>query len=448
MTKRKYFGTDGVRGEVGGSTINAEFAMRLGYAAGRVLARQNPGRGRPTVVIGKDTRISGYMLESALEAGLSAAGIDVLLAGPVPTPAVAYLTRALRLVAGIVISASHNPYQDNGIKFFSASGMKLPDEVEAEIEAAIDEPLGCVSSEALGRARRIEDSAGRYIEFCKSTFPNELDLSGFSIVVDAAHGAAYQVAPHVFRELGGEVFAIGCQPDGFNINEGVGAMHPERLVSEVQARGADLGIALDGDADRLQMVDGSGRLYNGDELLYAIVRDRMMQGPVEGVVGTLMTNLGLEKQMEALGVGFARAKVGDRYVLEGMQQRGWLYGGESSGHLLCLDCHTTGDGIIAALQVLTAMSRSGSSLAELVSGLKMYPQKMVNVPLAPGVQWQSHVGLQAAQKRVEEMLAGRGRVLIRASGTEPKLRLMVEAETEQLAEEGVSQLAAVSLTNA
>lgn len=448
MTQRKYFGTDGVRGEVGGATINAEFAMRLGYAAGRVLARQHPGRGRPTVVIGKDTRISGYMLESALEAGLSAAGIDVLLAGPVPTPAVAYLTRALRLVAGIVISASHNPYQDNGIKFFSASGMKLPDELEAEIEAAIDEPLGCVSSEALGRARRIEDSAGRYIEFCKSTFPNELDLSGFSIVVDAAHGAAYQVAPHVFRELGGEVFAIGCQPDGFNINEGVGAMHPERLVSEVQARGADLGIALDGDADRLQMVDGSGRLYNGDELLYAIVRDRMSQGPVEGVVGTLMTNLGFEKQMQALGVGFARAKVGDRYVLEGMQSRGWLYGGESSGHLLCLDCHTTGDGIIAALQVLTAMSRSGSSLAELVSGLKMYPQKMVNVPLAPGVQWQSHAGLQAAQKNVEQMLAGRGRVLIRASGTEPKLRLMVEAETAELADEGVKQLVAVNLTNA
>ncbi|MGB6105230.1 MAG: phosphoglucosamine mutase [Pusillimonas sp.] len=448
MTERKYFGTDGVRGEVGGPTINAEFALRLGYAAGRVLARKHPGRGRATVVIGKDTRISGYMLESALEAGLSAAGIDVLLAGPVPTPAVAYLTRALRLTAGIVISASHNPYQDNGIKFFSASGMKLPDEIEAEIEAAIDEPLGCVGSEALGRARRINDSAGRYIEFCKSTFPNELDLSGFSIVVDAAHGAAYQVAPHVFRELGAEVFAIGCQPDGFNINEGVGAMHPERLVSEVRARGADLGIALDGDADRLQMVDGSGRLYNGDELLYAIVRDRMTQGPVDGVVGTLMTNLGFEKQMQALGVGFERAKVGDRYVLEGMQNRGWLYGGESSGHLLCLDCHTTGDGIIAALQVLTAMSRSGSGLADLVSGLKMYPQKMVNVPLAPGLQWQTHPGLQDAQKRVEQMLDGRGRVLIRASGTEPKLRLMVEAEDTELADEGVRQLLAVDLTNA
>ncbi|RTZ44671.1 phosphoglucosamine mutase [Candidimonas sp. SYP-B2681] len=447
MTERKYFGTDGVRGEVGGATINAEFALRLGYAAGRVLARYYPGRGRPTVVIGKDTRISGYMLESALEAGLSAAGIDVLLAGPVPTPAVAYLTRALRLVAGIVISASHNPYQDNGIKFFSAQGMKLPDEVEAEIEAAIDEPLGCVSSEALGRARRIDDAAGRYIEFCKSTFPNELDLSGLSIVVDAANGAAYNIAPHVFRELGAEVFAIGCQPDGLNINEGVGAMHPEHLASEVKARGADLGIALDGDADRLQMVDGSGRIYNGDELLYAIIRDRMTQSTVDGVVGTLMTNFGFEKQMQALGVGFERAKVGDRYVLESMQKRGWLYGGESSGHLLCLDCHTTGDGIIAALQVLTAMSRSGESLATLVADLKMYPQKMVNVPLAPGVDWQNHIGLQNAKDKVERLLNGRGRVLIRASGTEPKLRLMVEAEETTLAEEGVRNLVAVDLTN-
>ncbi|NYT62026.1 phosphoglucosamine mutase [Alcaligenaceae bacterium] len=447
MTERKYFGTDGVRGEVGGPTINAEFALRLGYAAGRVLARQQPGRGRPAVVIGKDTRISGYMLESALEAGLSAAGIDVLLAGPVPTPAVAYLTRALRLVAGIVISASHNPYQDNGIKFFSAQGMKLPDEIEAEIEAAIHEPLGCVSSEALGRARRIDDAAGRYIEFCKSTFPNELDLSGLSIVVDAANGAAYNIAPHVFRELGAEVFAIGCQPDGFNINEGVGAMHPEHLAAEVRARGADLGIALDGDADRLQMVDGQGRIYNGDELLYAIVRDRMILHPVEGVVGTLMTNFGFEKQMLALGVGFERAKVGDRYVLESMQKRGWLYGGESSGHLLCLDCHTTGDGIIAALQVLTAMSRNHKSMAELVADLKMYPQRMVNVPLAPEVKWQTHKGLQQAKNKVEQQLNGRGRVLIRASGTEPKLRLMVEAEDATLAEEGVRQLVAVSLTS-
>lgn len=448
MSQRKYFGTDGIRGEVGGPTINPEFALRLGYAAGQVLAQQhNPIRGRrPTVVIGKDTRVSGYMLESALEAGLSAAGVDVLLAGPVPTPAVAYLTRALRLAAGVVISASHNPYQDNGIKFFSSQGMKLPDEVEEQIEAAIDQPLGCVNSESLGRARRIDDASGRYIEFCKSTFPNELDLSGMKIVVDAAHGAAYQIAPHVFRELGAEVFPIGCQPDGFNINEGVGALHPEAMIAEVKARGAHVGIALDGDADRLQMVDATGRLYNGDELLYAIVRDRLSQGEVAGVVGTLMTNFGFEKRMKAMGIGFDRAKVGDRYVLESMLQKGWLYGGESSGHLLCLDCHTTGDGIIAALQVLTAMRHGNQSLDQVVADLKMYPQEMVNVPLQPGVQWETHPGLVQARERVEQELGGRGRVLIRASGTEPKLRLMVEAEDLQLAQKGVRELVAVDFT--
>lgn len=447
MSTRQYFGTDGIRGRVGGPTINAEFALRLGYAAGRVLARRQPSHSHPAVVIGKDTRISGYMLESALEAGLSAAGIDVLLAGPVPTPAVAYLTRTLRLVAGVVISASHNPYHDNGIKFFAGNGMKLPDEVEAEIEAMLNEPLDCVESEHLGRARRIDDAAGRYIEFCKSTFPNELALSGMSIVVDAAHGAAYHIAPHVFRELGAEVFPVGCQPDGFNINEGVGAMYPEHLVEEVRSRGADLGIALDGDADRLQMVDASGRLYNGDELLYVIVRDRMKLKRVEGVVGTLMTNFGFERGMQELGIPFERAKVGDRYVLEMLLQKGWLYGGESSGHLLCLDQHTTGDGIIAALQVLQAMARSGQSLAQQLGDLRMYPQKMVNVPLKPGTDWQNHEGLKAATREVEAMLAGRGRVLIRASGTEPKLRLMVEAEDVALAESGVERLVAVDLTN-
>lgn len=447
MSQRKYFGTDGIRGVVGGATINPEFALRLGYAAGQVLARHHThGRGRPTVVIGKDTRISGYMLESALEAGLSGAGVDVLLAGPVPTPAVAYLTRALRLTAGIVISASHNPYQDNGIKFFSAQGMKLPDDIESEIESAIDAPLGCVSSEALGRARRIDDAAGRYIEFCKSTFPNELDLSGMKIVVDAAHGAAYHIAPHVFRELGAEVIAIGCQPDGFNINEGVGALHPENLAQTVREHGADLGIALDGDADRLQMVDSEGRVYNGDELLYVIVAGRNNAHAVEGVVGTLMTNFGFEKRMADMGIGFARANVGDRYVLELMKQKGWLYGGESSGHLLCLDCHTTGDGIIAALQVLTALRRSGQTLPQLVADLKMYPQKMVNVALTPGLQWQTHQGLQHAREAVEARLGNRGRVLIRASGTEPKLRLMVEAEEADLAEQCVRELVAVNLT--
>jgi phosphoglucosamine mutase len=442
MSARKYFGTDGVRGEVGGPVINPEFALRLGYAAGRVFARETRGGARPKVVIGKDTRISGYMLESALEAGFSAAGIDVLLLGPVPTPAVAYLTRVLRQTAGIVISASHNPYQDNGIKFFSGRGMKLPDETEAAIEAALDEPLGCVGSEALGRARRVDDAAGRYIEFCKSTFPNDLDLNGLSLVVDAAHGAAYHIAPHVFRELGADVHAVGVQPDGFNINKGVGALYPEALAAEVRARGAHLGIALDGDADRLQMVDGNGRIYNGDELLYAIVRERMQRGAVAGVVGTLMTNFGFERRMEQLGVGFHRADVGDRYVMEQMQARGWLYGGESSGHLICLDCHTTGDGLIAALQVLTALRRNGCSLAEWTTDLRMYPQQMINVPLSPGQDWQSHPGLLNARRKVEAELAGRGRLLIRASGTEPKLRLMVEAEESGLAMACAQDLAA------
>lgn len=445
MTTRKYFGTDGIRGEVGGSVINAEFALRLGYAAGRVLAAKHPSRGRPAVLIGKDTRLSGYMLESAMEAGFSAAGIDVFLAGPLPTPAVAYLTRALRLVAGVVISASHNPFQDNGIKFFSSGGMKLADDVELKIEQMIDEPIGCVGSRDLGRAQRIDDAAGRYIEFCKSTFPNEMDLLGLSIVVDAAHGAAYHIVPHVFRELGADVTAIGCEPDGFNINDGVGATHPERLIQEVQARGADLGIALDGDADRLQVVDKHGRLFNGDELLYMIVRDRMQQTRVDGVAGTLMTNFGLERQLQKLGVPFERTAVGDRYVLECLLEKGWLYGGESSGHLLCLDQHTTGDGIIAALQVLTAMCHQNKTLTELTSDLQMYPQIMVNVPLDPGTDWRNHAGLQQAQKHVEGLLGDRGRVLIRASGTEPKLRLMVEAESEAMAQEGVNCLQAVKL---
>ena len=447
MAKRKYFGTDGVRGLAGGEIINAEFALRLGYAAGKVLSQGYTGRsGRPTVLIGKDTRISGYMLESALEAGFASAGVEVLLAGPLPTPAVAYLTRTWRLVAGIVISASHNPYHDNGIKFFSSKGMKLPDETEAAIEAAIDEPMVCVTSEKLGRARRIDDAPGRYIEFCKSTFPSDLDLKGLKLVIDAANGAAYHIAPHVFRELGAQVDAIGIAPNGFNINKDVGAMHPEGLAAEVQARSADLGIALDGDADRLQMVDASGRIFNGDELLYAVVRERLLRGPVAGVVGTLMTNFGLEKQLKALGIPFERAQVGDRYVLEQLRNRGWLYGGESSGHLLCLDVHTTGDGIVAALQVLAALQRSGESLEKWISDLTLYPQKMVNVPLTPGLNWAEHAGLNAAKKHVEAMLGDRGRVLIRASGTEPKLRLMVEAQDETLVEQALAVLCAVDLT--
>lgn len=442
---RKYFGTDGVRGKVGGPVINAEFALRLGYAAGLVLTAKHEGNVRPSVLIGKDTRISGYMLESALEAGLSAAGIDVLLAGPIPTPAVAYLTRALRLDAGVVISASHNPYDDNGIKFFSAFGTKLPDEVEEEIERLLDQPVGCVESEKIGRARRIDDAPGRYIEFCKSTFPNDLDLRGLRIVVDSAHGAAYNIANPVFQELGAEVIPIGASPDGFNINKNVGALHPEVLVSTVNAYRADYGVALDGDADRLQMVDARGNMYNGDQLLYAIVRERLQHGPVKGVVGTLMTNYGFEKRMQEMQIPFERANVGDRYVMEQLQKHGWLYGGEGSGHLICLDRHTTGDGIIAALQVLSGLVRNKVTLKEWVKDLEMYPQVMVNMPIEKGMDWKNHPGMQAAQAEVEKRLNGRGRSLIRASGTEPKLRLMVEAETYALVKECVDILAAVDL---
>jgi len=364
-----------------------------------------------------------------------------LLAGPIPTPAVAYLTRTWRLSAGIVISASHNPYHDNGIKFFSPQGMKLPDSVELAIEAALDEPMGCVSSDSLGRARRIDDAAGRYIEFCKGTFPQDLDLTGLSLVVDAANGAAYHIAPHVFRELGATVHTLGIEPNGFNINEGVGALHPDNLVNEVRARGADFGIALDGDADRIQMVDADGRLYNGDELLFAVVKARAMRAPVAGVVGTLMSNLGLEQAFAELDIPFERTAVGDRYVLEKLRANKWLYGGESSGHLLCLDCHTTGDGIVAGLQVLAALRRHQTTLSEWIKGLTMYPQVMINVPIQPGVDWRAHEPLQRKTAEVEQVLQGRGRVLIRASGTEPKLRLMVEAPDADLAQKLAQSLA-------
>jgi phosphoglucosamine mutase len=444
MTK-KYFGTDGIRGEVGGEVINPQFALRLGYAAGTVIVQHHSGKGRPAVLIGKDTRISGYMLESALEAGFAAAGVDVLLAGPLPTPAVAYLTRAWRLSAGVVISASHNPYYDNGIKFFSPKGKKLPDRVEQWVEDALDTPMSCVKSDKLGRARRIDDAAGRYIEFCKSTFSSDLDLDGVSLVVDAANGAAYHIAPHVFRELGATVHAIGVAPNGFNINEGVGALHPDKLADAVKAHGADYGIALDGDADRVLMVDGTGRLYNGDELLFAIVRERMMRHPVAGVVGTLMTNFGLEKALGELGVPLERAQVGDRYVLERLTEKGWLYGGESSGHILCLDCHSTGDGVVAALQVLAALRKHHVSLSDWVSALTLYPQVMINVNIASGLDWQNHAGLQKAAASAQKELGDRGRVLIRASGTEPKLRLMVEASEADLANRLAQQLAS-SLT--
>ncbi len=425
---RKYFGTDGVRGRVGVAPITPDFVMRLGYAAGRVLAKaKGSGSGRPTVLIGKDTRISGYMLEASLEAGFSAAGVDVMLAGPMPTPAIAYLTRALRLSAGVVISASHNPYQDNGIKFFSERGSKLPDAVESDIEALLDDPIVCVPSEKLGKARRLDDARGRYIEFCKSTFPNELDLRGLKIVVDCAHGAAYHIAPDVFHELGAEVVPIGTQPNGLNINDGFGATAPEALAAAVQAQHADLGIALDGDADRLLMVDAAGRIYNGDELLYVMVKDRLAVGPVPGAVGTLMTNMALEVAFKRMGVGFARAKVGDRYVLEVLQERGWQLGGEGSGHLLFLDKHTTGDGIVSALQVLSALKRSGKSLSECLAGMHLFPQTLVNVTVAKGYDWQGNAALMQAKSAAEAELGDNGRVLIRASGTEPLIRVMVEA---------------------
>ncbi|UDM51610.1 phosphoglucosamine mutase [Cupriavidus sp. MP-37] len=440
---RKYFGTDGVRGKVGDAPITPDFVMRLGHAAGKVLAHgARTGQGKPTVLIGKDTRISGYMLEAALEAGFTSAGVHVLLTGPLPTPGIAYLTRALRLSAGVVISASHNPYYDNGIKFFSASGDKLPDTVEAAIEAALDEPMVCAPSDDLGRARRIDDAAGRYIEFCKSTFPYEQDLHGLKLVVDCAHGAAYHIAPPVFHELGADVVAIGNQPNGRNINAGYGATAPEKLIEAVKANGADLGLAFDGDADRLQVVDADGRLYNGDELLYLIVRDRQAAGQaVPGAVGTLMTNMAVELALKREGVDFVRAKVGDRYVLEELNKRKWTLGGEGSGHLLCLDRHSTGDGIVSALQVLGALRRSGKTLAQLLDGVKLFPQTLINVRVQKGFDWQTHAGLQAARAAVEPELEGRGRVLIRASGTEPVVRVMVEAEQAEMAERAARKLA-------
>ena len=437
----KYFGTDGVRGLVGELPITPDFVMRLGYAAGKVLTKSVSQSTKPTVLIGKDTRISGYMLEAALEAGFAAAGVDVMLAGPVPTPAVAYLTRALRLSAGVVISASHNPFHDNGIKFFSASGNKLPDAVEAEIEAELDTPMACVSSEKLGKARRLDDAQGRYIEFCKSTFPNALDLRGMTIVVDCAHGAAYNIAPHVLHELGAEVIVIGNQPNGLNINDGFGATAPDALAKSVRANHADVGIALDGDADRLVMVDAAGRIYNGDELLYVMVKDRMSSGPVAGAVGTLMTNMALEVAFKKMGIGFARAKVGDRYVLETLQERGWQLGGEGSGHLLCLDKHTTGDGIVSALQVLSALKRAGQSLAELTADIRLYPQSLINVRIAPGFDWKNHAGMQAEKDAVEQELGETGRVLIRPSGTEPLIRVMVEAQNADTAQAMAQRIA-------
>ncbi len=448
---KQYFGTDGIRGKVGEHPITPDFIMRLGYAAGRVLANNRPAgligkETRAAVLVGKDTRISGYMLEAALEAGLSAAGVDVLLVGPMPTPAVAYLTRALRAQAGIVISASHNPYYDNGIKFFSAQGAKLGDEIEHAIEAELEKPMQVMESAKLGKARRIDDAAGRYVEFCKSTFPSHLDLRGLKIVLDCAHGATYHVAPDVFHELGAEVVAIGNKPDGLNINEQVGSTHPQALQKAVVEHKADLGIAFDGDGDRVMMVDAQGNLLDGDQLLYIIALGLYAKGKLKGgVAGTLMTNLALEHALAKHQIPFARAKVGDRYVLELMNEKNWKLGGENSGHILTLDKHTSGDAIIAALQVLHALKESGKTLAE--SSLALFPQVLINVTYQPKAN-QTKLDLnmpqlQEAVRSAEAELKDTGRVLLRASGTEPKIRVMVEGQDAKLVQKLAEQIAEV-----
>lgn len=436
---RKYFGTDGVRGRVGEYPITPEFVMKLGWAAGKVFAQQ----GKSQILIGKDTRISGYMFESALEAGLSAAGVDIGLLGPIPTPGIAYLTRTFRASAGIVISASHNPYFDNGIKFFSASGEKLPDETELAIESWLDKPMTCVDSAALGKARRINDAAGRYIEFCKAT-ANSLNLRGLKIVLDCANGATYQIAPAVFAELGANVIAMGAQPDGLNINDGVGSTEPEALQQRVLAEKADLGIAFDGDGDRVMMVDHAGNLIDGDQLLYIIASHAHAQGRLNGgVVGTLMSNLGLELGLKDQGIDFLRAKVGDRYVHKMLHDNGWRFGGESSGHLLCLDANTTGDGIVAALQVLQAVADSGVSLHEWQTRMMKMPQVMINVRRSRQVDVGAEPAILSAVAAVENTLNGRGRVLLRPSGTEPVVRVMVEGEDAALVDSLARELAEV-----
>ena len=444
---RKYFGTDGVRGKVGEAPITPEFVMHLGYAAGQVLVADHgslPPNQHPTVLIGKDTRISGYMLEAALEAGFTAAGVNVLMTGPMPTPAVAYLTRALRLQAGVVISASHNPFEDNGIKFFSATGQKLPDSVEEAIEARLDYPINTVTARQLGRARRIEDAAARYIEFCKSTFPNHLDLRGLRVVVDCAHGATYHIAPHVLHELGAEVVAIGNEPDGFNINDECGATHTPTLAAAVRKHHADVGIALDGDGDRLMMADAHGRVYDGDQLVYVIARHRIQSNYMKGgVVGTLMTNLGTEHALGRLKVPFERAKVGDRYVLERLQANGWTLGGETSGHILCLDKHTTGDGIVSALQVLRALRETGEALDTMTADLETYPQVMINVPVVKGFNLDSSDAVKTVVSEAESSLNGSGRIVLRASGTEPVIRVMVESRTAEQAQQWAKNIADV-----
>ena len=436
---KKYFGTDGVRGEVGQFPITPEFVLKLGYAAGQVLV-QHDNEQRPTVIIGKDTRISGYMLEAALTAGFTAAGVNVILTGPLPTPGVAYLTRALRLAAGVMISASHNVYYDNGIKFFAEGGVKLSDEIELEIEAKLDQEMQTRPSDLLGRARRINGADDRYIEFCKSTFPSNLDLRGFKLVIDTANGAGYDVAPKVFHELGAQVVTIGDDPNGYNINDKCGATHTKALQAAVLQNDADYGIALDGDGDRLMMVDKNGKVYDGDSLIYVIAKARAKEGvEIGGVVGTVMTNMAMEIALKEQGVDFARAKVGDRYVLEQLHQRNWLVGGEASGHILCMDKHNTGDGIISALQVLAALRTLNQDLAQAIDW-QPYPQTMINVRIQKDQDWQS-VSAEALAE-VEKELEGKGRVVLRASGTEPVVRVMVEAKQMDWARNGAEKIAA------
>ena len=439
---RRFFGTDGIRGTVGEYPITPELVMHLGYASGKVLASGASEGQHAGVLIGKDTRISGYMLESALQAGLSAAGVDIYLAGPMPTPAVAYLTRALRLSAGIVISASHNPFGDNGIKFFSAHGNKLPDAVESSIEQRLEQPIETMPSAELGKARRIDDAAGRYIEFCKSTFPTELDLRGLKLVIDCAHGATYHVAGEVFHELGADVVAIGHEPDGLNINHECGAVYPQALQEAVKANRADMGIGFDGDGDRVVMVDADGQLYDGDQLVYIIAAYRRAAGLLKGgVVGTLMTNLGMEQALSELEIPFERAAVGDRYVLEKLLKNDWQIGGENSGHIICLDRHTTGDGIVSALQVLHAVRGTDSSLAQLAAPVTLFPQVLVNVRVKRGFDFNADDRVKGAVQDLEQTLSGNGRVLLRASGTEPVIRVMVEGADGGRIRELADQLA-------
>ena len=438
MANRKYFGTDGVRGKVGTYPITPDFALKLGWAAGKVLASQ----GSRTVLIGKDTRISGYMLESALEAGLAAAGLTAAFTGPMPTPAVAYLTRTFRLEAGIVISASHNPYYDNGIKFFSSQGTKLPDDIEEAIEAMLDQPMDCVESADLGKASRISDAAGRYIEFCKSTFPAHLGLDGYKIVVDCANGATYHIAPNVLRELGAEVIEIGATPNGININEKCGATDVKALQEKVLETKADVGLAYDGDGDRIMMVDHLGNKVDGDQILFIIAREALRSGQLKGgVVGTLMSNMSLEIALKMLGVPFVRANVGDRYVLEKMVEHNWTLGGENSGHIIIADKNTTGDGIIASLAVLSAMVQHRLSLNELASAVKLFPQVLINVRFAGGANPLESEAVKAVAADVEKRLEGKGRILLRKSGTEPLIRVMVECEDGVLAKQCAEEIA-------